>query len=75
MPAKIIKSNVNPIIWQEDKILVLDQRLLPYEKKYIELTSYKDVINAIRDMVVRGAPLIGITAAYGMALVSYEFFC
>ena len=68
MPEKTIKSKVEPILWQDNKCLVLDQRLLPYEKKYIELKSYKDVIYAIKEMVVRGAPLIGITAAYGMAL-------
>jgi len=68
-----VKSKVEPIIWQENKCLVLDQRLLPYEKKYMELKSYKDVIYAIKEMVVRGAPLIGITAAYGMALAAYEF--
>lgn len=67
-----IKSNVKPIIYEEGKVLVLDQRLIPYEKKYLELKSYKDVISAIKDMVVRGAPLIGITAAYGMILAAKE---
>lgn len=69
---KQIQSNVKPIIWQDTKLLVLDQRILPYEKKYLELTSYKEVISAIKDMVLRGAPLIGITAAYGMALAAVE---
>lgn len=69
-----IKSNVKPIIYEQGsetckpRLLVLDQRLIPYEKKYLELKTYKDVISAIKDMVVRGAPLIGITAAYGMIL-------
>ena len=70
---QLIKSKVEPIIWKENKCLVLDQRLIPYEKKYLELKSYKDVIYAIKEMVVRGAPLIGITAAYGMALAAHEF--
>ena len=70
---KLIHSKVNPVIWQENKLLVLDQRLLPYEKKYLELTSYKQIINSIKDMIVRGAPLIGICAAYGMALATNEF--
>lgn len=68
-----IESNVQPIIWQENKLILLDQRFLPYEKKYLELTSYKQVIKAIQNMTVRGAPLIGICAAYGMALAAYEF--
>ena len=70
---KSIQSKVRPIIWEENKLLVLDQRLLPYEKKYLELQSYKEVIQAIKDMVLRGAPLIGITAAYGIALAAREF--
>lgn len=68
-----IKSNVQPIVWRETKLLVLDQKLLPYEKKYLELTSYKQVIGAIKDMTIRGAPLIGIAAAYGMAIAADEF--
>jgi methylthioribose-1-phosphate isomerase len=50
------------------RLFVLDQRLLPGEERYLE---YRDVVGAaesIRDMVVRGAPAIGITAAYGMVL-------
>lgn len=69
---KSIYSKVNPIIYQENKLLVLDQRLLPYEKKYLEINSYKQVVEAIKDMTVRGAPLIGIVAAYGMALAARE---
>ncbi len=69
----MIKSKVQPILWKEDKILLLDQRILPYEKKYLEITSYKEVIKAIQNMTLRGAPLIGIAAAYGMALAVKEF--
>ncbi len=67
---KKITSNVKPILYENGKLFVLDQRLIPYEKKYLELKTYKDVISAIKDMVVRGAPLIGITAAYGMVLAA-----
>lgn len=65
-------SKVIPLIWQDNKLLVLDQRLLPFEKKYLELTTYKQVIEAIKNMTVRGAPLIGITAAYGVALAANQ---
>ena len=74
----LIQSKVKPLIWQKDKLQILDQRLLPYEQKYIEITNNKEVIEAIKNMVLRGAPLIGITAAYGMALAANEFvevFC
>jgi methylthioribose-1-phosphate isomerase len=70
---KEIKSKVEPIVWKGKSLYALDQRVLPFEKKYIELTSYKDVINAIKDMVVRGAPLIGITAGYGLVLAANEY--
>ena len=49
-------------------IEVLDQRLLPHEEKSLRLESAEDAATAIRDMVVRGAPLIGAVGAYGLAL-------
>ena len=67
-----IQSKIKPIIFEENKVLILDQRLLPFEKKYLEITSYKEVINAIKSMAIRGAPLIGIIAGYGMALGAQE---
>ena len=63
-------------IWQnkEDKdiVQIIDQRLLPHEFKIINLASYRDAIEAIFDMAVRGAPLIGGTAAWGMYLAAIE---
>ncbi len=47
---------------------MIDQRRLPFVETYLELTSPEEVVQAIRDMVVRGAPAIGITAAFGLAL-------
>src|SRR6476660_8564672 len=47
---------------------MLDQRLLPTEEKYLMLYSYEEVAEAIKKMVVRGAPAIGISAAMGLAL-------
>ena len=47
---------------------MLDQRLLPTEEKWLTLRSYEDVAKGIKDMVVRGAPAIGVSAAYGIAL-------
>ena len=50
---------------------VLDQRLLPEEERYRVVRSVDDMATAIRDMVVRGAPAIGIAAAYGMAIAAH----
>jgi methylthioribose-1-phosphate isomerase len=60
-------------IWQEDdpgSVKIIDQRLLPHRLVVIDLRNVDDVIYAIKDMCVRGAPLIGVTAAYGIYLAS-----
>ncbi len=55
---------------EEGKLRLIDQRRLPQELVYCDYTDYREVAVAIRDMVVRGAPAIGITAGYGMALAA-----
>ncbi len=60
-------------IWQEnDRILIIDQTFLPHEVKIIELQDLAAVTFAIREMQVRGAPLIGATAAYGLGIAMQE---
>lgn len=61
-------SLLEPILWQNDHLLLLDQRLLPSEEILNPIRSLEDCHDAIRDMVVRGAPCIGFTAIFGMAL-------
>lgn len=56
------------IVWQDCRLNLIDQRFLPFEEKYFQCNSVQNVHDAIRDMVVRGAPAIGITAAYGTAI-------
>ncbi|MCX8110784.1 MAG: S-methyl-5-thioribose-1-phosphate isomerase [Syntrophorhabdaceae bacterium] len=56
------------IYWQDGSLFLLDQRLLPFKKKYVECKTLKDVAEAIRNMTIRGAPLIGIVAAYGVVI-------
>jgi methylthioribose-1-phosphate isomerase len=53
-------------------VIVLDQRRLPYEVAWVKLATLGDAAAAIRDMTIRGAPLIGATAAYGVALALAE---
>ena len=48
-------------------VRMIDQRLLPTEEKYLLLRSYEEVAEAIKKMVVRGAPAIGVSAAMGLA--------
>ena len=56
------------ICWDDNKVRLLDQRLLPQQEIYLETTDYHDVIEAIRTLAIRGAPAIGVAAAMGAAL-------
>lgn len=63
-------SAYKTIEWRDGVVRMLDQRLIPNETRYLEFQSYEEVSNAIRDMVIRGAPAIGSAAAYGLALAA-----
>ncbi len=66
-----MKSETYPALrWQGSSLDLLDQRLLPREIRYLTLHSAEQVAQAIADMAVRGAPAIGIAAAYGAALAA-----
>ncbi len=56
------------ITWKNDRVVLIDQRRLPEEEKYLECSEYGQVAEAIEDMAIRGAPAIGVAAAYGVAL-------
>lgn len=59
---------VKPIIWENNCIKIIDQTKLPHKVEIIKLTDVKAAINAIKTMQVRGAPALGVIAAYGTAL-------
>jgi len=63
-----VTSNVEPIRWRGDHLELLDQRLLPEKTVYVTCRTAAEVAQAIRDMVVRGAPAIGCAAAFGIVL-------
>jgi len=65
--------NIIPVKWTDEGVAMLDQRLLPTEEKWLILRTYNDVAAGIKDMVVRGAPAIGVSAAYGVALGAKQF--
>ncbi|MDH5781597.1 MAG: S-methyl-5-thioribose-1-phosphate isomerase [Dehalococcoidia bacterium] len=56
------------IEWLDDKLRILDQSKLPWEQSFVDLAGYQDVALAIKEMRIRGAPAIGVAAAYGIAL-------
>ncbi len=62
-----------PVEWTDEGVKMLDQRLLPTEEKWLMLKTYGEVADGIKDMVVRGAPAIGVSAAYGIALGVKQF--
>ena len=61
-------DSLDTLRWRDDALEMLDQRILPHRVEYVRTHAAADTANAIRDMVVRGAPAIGCAAAYGVAL-------
>ncbi len=61
-------STFNTIEWKENTVVMIDQTRLPGEESYVECRTYEDVADAIKRMVIRGAPAIGVAAAMGIAL-------
>ncbi len=67
-------ERIRPIIWENNTLKLLDQRILPHKESYLPYTQLPAVADAISDMVVRGAPAIGITAAYAMVLAVKQYY-
>lgn len=67
-------SAIEAIKWEQNQLVLLDQRVLPEQVIYLKYGTSLDVAKAITDMVVRGAPAIGICAAYGVVLAGREAF-
>jgi len=67
-------SEVRPIEWAYGKLRLLDQTRLPREQVTLELRHYQEAVEAIRQMRVRGAPAIGVTAAYAVAMAARELY-
>ena len=63
---------IYPILWQDDSVLLIDQTVLPGEYRMVKIDRIDDMAHAIKTMMVRGAPAIGVAAAYGMYLGTRE---
>lgn len=63
-------ESIEPVAWRDDALELLDQRLLPGEETWLRLETAAAAAQAITDMVVRGAPAIGVTAAYAVVLAA-----
>ncbi len=65
-------NQVYPVIWHNDSVSLIDQTRLPNEYTFVEISRCSDLAQAIKTMIVRGAPAIGVAAAYGMYLGARE---
>src|SRR3972149_4981528 len=63
-------SSLKTLEWKDNKLVMIDQTKLPNELVFVEFTDYNEVANAIRTMIVRGAPAIGVSGAFGLALAA-----
>jgi len=63
---------LHTVEWKNDSVVMIDQTKLPNELVFVKYTDYNDVANAIRTLVVRGAPAIGVSGAFGMALAASQ---
>lgn len=68
MPKPDLEIGLLPLSFEQGKLTLIDQRYLPKKLAYFDATSFADICFAIKDMVVRGAPSIGVAAAFGFAL-------
>jgi len=70
LETPIAYDRIRAVEWQDGRIRLIDQRLLPAKLEYLVLETLAEAVHAIRDMAVRGAPAIGITAAYAVVLAA-----
>ncbi|MEL6495988.1 MAG: S-methyl-5-thioribose-1-phosphate isomerase [Cyanobacteria bacterium J06623_7] len=65
-------NQIYPVVWQDQQVLLIDQTRLPAEYSHVAISRSEDMAQAIKTMIVRGAPAIGVAAAYGMYLGAGE---
>ena len=64
--------SLKTVEWKNDSVIMIDQTKLPNVLEYVTYTDYNQVAEAIRTLVVRGAPAIGVSGAFGLALASLQ---
>ena len=65
-------SLLKTVEWKNNKVVMIDQTKLPNELVFVEYSDYHDVANAIKTLIVRGAPAIGVSGAFGLALAALQ---
>jgi len=72
MNDTVISSSLRTVEWKDNKVVMIDQTKLPNELVFVEYDDYNQVAEAIRTLVVRGAPAIGVSGAFGLALTALQ---
>jgi len=67
-----IQSSLRTVEWKNNKVIMIDQTKLPNELVFVEFSDYQQVADAIKTLVVRGAPAIGVSGAFGLALAALQ---
>ena len=70
LSSMALEKTIRTVFWQDGAVVMIDQRALPLVERYVTCTDYRQVIAAIKDLTVRGAPAIGVAAAMGIALAA-----
>ena len=65
-------SSLRTVEWKDNKVVMIDQTKLPNELVFVQYDDYNQVAEAIRNLVVRGAPAIGVSGAFGLALSAQQ---
>lgn len=65
-------NSLRTVEWKDNKVIMIDQTKLPNQLVYVEYSDYNQVAEAIRNLVVRGAPAIGVSGAFGLALAALQ---
>ena len=69
---KITQKSLRTVEWKNNKVVLIDQTKLPNKLVFVEFSDYQKLADAIRNLVVRGAPAIGVTGAFGLALAALQ---
>ena len=64
----VIDSSLRTVEWKDNKVIMIEQTKLPNELIFVEYDDFKQVANAIKTLIVRGAPAIGVSGAFGLGL-------
>ena len=64
--------SLKTVEWRDNSVVMIDQTKLPNELLFITCTDYMQVANAIKTLVIRGAPAIGVSGAFGLALAALQ---